>query len=224
MGGRPIPRMEEKASSPPTVHFAMALAVSAGGAGERKERPFVVVSGLPGSGKTTLARQLASSLALPLLDKDDFLERLFEAKGIGDAAWRRTLSRESDALFQAAAAESNGAILTSFWRLPGMSATSGTPTAWLRELSHHLVHVRCLSPVELASGRFFARKRHAGHLDPASYAETLASMRSQAALGPLDIEPAVNVDTSGGFSVDTLAHQVCVLLAGGRGQVDGCET
>jgi hypothetical protein len=31
-----------------------------------------------------------------LLDKDDILEQLFESKGIGDAAWRRRLSRESD--------------------------------------------------------------------------------------------------------------------------------
>jgi hypothetical protein len=59
-------------------------------------KPFVVISGLPGSGKTTLGRRLAPALNLPLIDKDDVLDRLFAAKGVGNAAWRRTLCRESD--------------------------------------------------------------------------------------------------------------------------------
>jgi shikimate kinase len=42
------------------------------------QKPLVVVSGLPGSGKTTLGRRLAQALNLPLIDKDDILDRLFE--------------------------------------------------------------------------------------------------------------------------------------------------
>jgi shikimate kinase len=51
----------------------------------------VVLSGLPCSGKSRLGRQLAVALNLPVIDKDDMLERLFEAQGIGDAVWRRRL-------------------------------------------------------------------------------------------------------------------------------------
>ena len=72
-------------------------------------RPFVVVSGLPASGKTTLARPLAAALDLPLIDKDEILER--------------------------GATSSQGAVLASFWRLPGMPEESGTPTAWIAALS-----------------------------------------------------------------------------------------
>src|SRR5512134_3128001 len=105
------------------------------------DRAFVVVSGLPGSGKTTLGRQLAGELGLPLLDKDDILDRLFEANGTGDSAWRRRLSRESDVILEREAAASNGAVLTSLWRVPGMAADSGTPTHWLRDLSNLVVNV-----------------------------------------------------------------------------------
>jgi len=73
-------------------------------------KPFVVISGLPGSGKTTLGRRLAHALNLPLIDKDDILDRLFESKGVGNAAWRRTLSRESDVILQHEAARSDGAV------------------------------------------------------------------------------------------------------------------
>ena len=55
--------------------------------------PFIVLSGLPASGKSTLGRAVAKALRLPMLDKDELLEALFESRGIGDADWRRRLSR-----------------------------------------------------------------------------------------------------------------------------------
>jgi len=39
---------------------------------------FLVFSGVPGSGKSTVARQIAPRVSLPLLDKDDFLDELFK--------------------------------------------------------------------------------------------------------------------------------------------------
>ena len=143
------------------------------------DRRFVVVSGLPGSGKTTIARTLAPLLHLPLFDKDEFLERLFEARGVGDAVFRRELSRESDALLQASVSSSDGAVVTSFWHVPGMPADSGTPTEWLRDLSKTLVNVHCECPAEVSASRFVQRSRHRGHLDSSQSAtEMLASIQT----------------------------------------------
>src|SRR5262245_15783008 len=128
-------------------------------------RRFVVISGLPGSGKTTLAWQLASVLDLPIIDKDAILECLFGSKGVGDAAWRRMLSRESDTMLEAQATASEGAILVSFWHLPGMASDSGTPTAWLSKLASRIVNVHCVCEPEIAAERFLRRRRHPGHLD-----------------------------------------------------------
>lgn len=160
-------------------------------------KPFVVISGLPGSGKTTLARRLAPALNLPLIDKDDILEGLFESKGVGDRARRRTLSRESDAIFRREAMHSNGAILVSFWRLPGMPSSSGTPSDWLQTALHDVVTVHCTCEPEIAASRFLQRRRHPGHLDgELGFAEVLASLQELARLTPICIGQRIDVDTS----------------------------
>jgi chloramphenicol 3-O-phosphotransferase len=175
--------------------------------------PSIVLSGLPCSGKSTLARQLAPALSLPVIDKDDILERLFESQGIGDAAWRRRLSRESDVLFQSEAHDearaSAGAILVSFWHVPGMPADSGTPAAWLADLSDRMIEVHCACPPEVAAERFLRRKRHPGHLDgQTSYDEVLRSLRAVPGSGALAIAPRVIVDTSREYSLRAILDQL----------------
>jgi glucokinase len=160
-------------------------------------KPFVVISGLPGSGKTTLGRRMAPALNLPVIDKDDILDRLFESKGIGDTAWRRRLSRESDLALQEEAVRSNGAILVSFWHLLGMPADSGTPTAWLAIPTHHVVNVHCACEPEIAASRLLQRHRRPGHLDAdMSSAEVLASLQRLVRLPALDIGHRIEVNTS----------------------------
>jgi len=172
-------------------------------------RSFVLVSGLPGSGKSTLARRLAQPLHLPVLDKGDILERLFEAEPAVDAVSRRRLSRESDAQLQMQALASDGAILVSFWHVPGMAVNSGTSTAWLSELAAAIVHVECACPPELAARRFFERRRHAGHLDDQrSFDEVLISLHAHARLGHVSIEPRFVVETSRESPVEELLRNI----------------
>jgi hypothetical protein len=172
-------------------------------------RPFVVVSGLPGSGKTTLARRLVPLLHVPLIDKDDILERLYETRSIGDAAWRRVLSRESDQILQHDATTSNGAILVSFWRLSGMPEDSGTPCEWLAALSDRIVHLHCVCDPDVAVQRFIGRTRDPGHLDASRPdGEIASSIRALSTLPPPDLGARIDVDTSAVPDVQKLARMV----------------
>lgn len=176
-------------------------------------RRFVVASGLPGSGKSTISGGLSPFLGLPVIDKDDILERLFDAKGVGDIAWRRALSRESDVLFRAEAERSSGAILVSFWRLPGMPPESGTATDWLPGLSTRIVNLHCECPPTIAAARYNQRRRHRGHLDDLrSHEEVRTTIKSVADLKPLEIGTRVQCDTLFEVDLPLLARSISEAL------------
>jgi hypothetical protein len=180
---------------------------------DSRQLPFIVVSGLPGSGKTTLARKLASALALPLFDKDDILEGLFAALGVGNADWRQRLSRASDAILQRLAQSSNGAVLTSFWRKTEISNQSGTPTDWLASAWQPIVEVYCLCDPEIAAARFINRQRHPGHLDSAKRPEdVLSHFRILAAAGPLGLGKLLQVDTTNEVNLKSVVSDIRALL------------
>lgn len=169
---------------------------------------FVVVSGLPGSGKTTLARPLSAVLRLPLLDKDDLLETLLNSLGADSPEDRARLSRASDALMERVAEASAGAVLSSFWRRESLSATSGTPTNWLRHLPG-VVEVLCDCPPRTAAERFHARVRHAGHHDSnKSFADSLRRYQQLAATLPLNVGPVVRVNTTQAVDVASVVEAV----------------
>ena len=174
----------------------------------------MVFSGLPGGGKSWLAERIAPLVGLEVIDKDDVLERLFESRGIGDAAWRRQLSRESDDLFRREAECSAGALLVSFWRLPGMPSESGTPVNWVRDLSNRIVQVHCACAPEIAAARYCRRTRHAGHLDGRkSHDEVLQGLQTISRLPPPQFRPRIDIDTSSDVNVNVLAGVIVDGLA-----------
>ncbi len=172
----------------------------------------IVVSGLPGGGKSTVGRALAAELGADLFDKDDYLERLFVARGIGDADWRQQLSRESDRNFERDALGSHFAVLVSHWRPRGSDSTSGTPCEWVSEAFDRIVELFCDCPVEVAAARFGERLRHPGHLDATrSPSQTEDWLRACARRLPLGIGQLVRVDTTA--AAGDLATRVGAALA-----------
>ena len=162
-------------------------------------RLFVVVTGLPASGKTTVGRALSNQLHLPFMDKDHVLETLFDALGAESPQGRTRLSRASDAVLESMALASQGAVLVSFWRRQGMSGASGTPTEWLSALaaSDAVVEVHCECDPAVAVDRFARRQRHPDHFDQRfSEEELLKGFRQLGMEGSMLGTAAVRVDTN----------------------------
>jgi len=175
---------------------------------------FIIVSGLPASGKSTVASAVAGALDLPLLDKDAFLEALFDSQGTGDAAWRRALSHAADEALRREAETSGGAVLVSWWRHPLSPVATGTPTHWLAHLPGSIIEVHCRCSPATAAQRFLARQRHAGHLDGRwQHDELIASFDLHAALGALAVGQLVGIDTEAALSAGPLSRCVAAVRA-----------
>ncbi len=77
-------------SKPNAVTLSVAVAFQYMLRGMKKP-VLVLVSGASGTGKTVLARRLAASLPVVVLEKDAIKETLFDALGGGDRDWSRKL-------------------------------------------------------------------------------------------------------------------------------------
>ena len=101
---------------------------------------YVVVSGLPGSGKTTIAAPLAEALGLPLLARDSIKESLWDTS-VRRLAWSRRLGVASAEAFWRLAAEMRAAVLDKFFhrafahRLEALPGPSSRCTARARRLA-----------------------------------------------------------------------------------------
>jgi hypothetical protein len=85
-------------------------------------QPFVVITGLPASGKSTLAQPLAEALGVECLSKDRIKEALFDGLGYGGWERSKTLSRAADA----AMTRCQLILKTLFWTTSGTQRRSLT--------------------------------------------------------------------------------------------------
>lgn len=169
----------------------------------------IIVTGIPASGKSTVGHAVATALELPMLDKDEILEAMFDSQGVGNAEWRSRLSRAADETLQERALRSGSAVITSWWRHPSSQFDSGTPVEWLSSLPGVMVELHCVCSPRIATERFLSRQRHDGHLDSSkTHVEVLASFQQQAALGPLRVGRVVEVNTEGSLRLKTVLAQI----------------
>jgi predicted kinase len=166
----------------------------------------VLVNGLPGSGKTTLAMALAAELGWPCLSRDAIKERLSaqnpdDASNIVGAVAMRELWRE--------AAELPAFVAESWWFRPRdlEFALSGLELAGVETV----VEVWCEAPPALARSRFESRERGAVHAIvgdvDAKWAEWSAGAE------PLGICPVLRVDTTRPVDIGDLRGKVAGLTA-----------
>ncbi|HVH23193.1 MAG TPA: AAA family ATPase [Pseudonocardia sp.] len=165
------------------------------------ERLYVVVSGAPASGKSTLAAALAPELGLPLLAKDTIKQALLTVLDVPDVEASRTVGRAAAVALLAVAAEAGSAVLEAPWqRSRAVTELAGLPG--------RLVEVFCRCSPETAAARFAARAatRDGGHFD---HDRTPAELWNDQVAAPVDGGwPVLVVDTEVPVDVAELADRV----------------
>lgn len=147
----------------------------------------VVVTGPPASGKSTIARELASELRIPFLSKDELKERLYEEIGSGEEL-ESEIERSATAILYSVA-RSNLTVGVSV--LVESNFDRESDTAPLRDLGARIVQVHCGGDTDALVRHFAERsaggKRHPGHDDDPADAGELRRKIDSGLWDPLDL-------------------------------------
>ncbi|MBN1668358.1 MAG: AAA family ATPase [Anaerolineales bacterium] len=166
-----------------------------------KKPLLVIVTGLPGTGKTAMARRLAQRFDLPLIHKDGYKEILFDAFGWSDPEWSHQLSKAS---FQIQFHTLEILLKASVSCLAEGNFDARQASPEFQKLQarqpHQVLQIVCVTDGPVLWQRFLkragAQHRHPGHTEsggPERFREMLLAGRSPS----LDLEGMImEVDTT----------------------------
>ncbi len=161
----------------------------------------IVITGHPATGKTTLARHIATELRLLLVCRDQIKETLLDTLGWSTDAWSRQLSAAAWTLLYQ---QVEGLLQADIAHVVESNFDPVYANAHWQQLAKqyplHLIQVRCETDSEVLIQRYRERvrsgDRHPGHVDQSDDPAFLALLRR----GPMpwiDVPgPRIRVDAS----------------------------
>jgi predicted kinase len=161
----------------------------------------VMVNGLPGSGKTTLATSLAAALAAPLVSKDALKEAI---AGVAPAASSSTLGAVAmEAAWSLAASMRGTVVIESWWFKPRDLPFAEAGLRRCRARS--VVEVWCQVPADVARRRCETRRRHPVHDDVRRIADSWT--RWAALAEPLGVGRTLRINTEVPVEIGDVASE-----------------
>lgn len=162
---------------------------------------WLIVTGPPASGKTTLVRNTGRDLGIPVFEKDVIKGTLYQSLGFGDKDWSRRIGLVAINMLFAIASQMLEAkapllIEANFYRQFDSDRTAEV----LRNVNARVVQIHCSAPTNAliernARRRMPAERRPSHHVMPDD--EFLAGIEA-GTWEPLDIpSEIIRVDTSG---------------------------
>ena len=170
----------------------------------------VVVTGPPASGKSSIARDLASALEIPFISKDELKERLYEVLGSGDDVEDTVDTAALAILFSVARSNLDAGVGV----LVESNFDADSDTAPFREIDARIVQVHCGGDTDELVRTFAERSasgdRHPGHDDAPEDAADVREKIEAGCWDPLEIPgDVIRVDTTDGkVDVDRLASRI----------------
>jgi predicted kinase len=135
-----------------------------------KKPILIIFTGLPGTGKTTLSRQLSEALNIPLVAKDAIKEIMYDHIGWSDRAFSAKLAHATFGIMDYVATQQlqsgNTLILESNYspRLANEHFQN-----WQNDYDCKIIQIVCRTNLDVLVSRYLERnrtsERHPGHID-----------------------------------------------------------
>ncbi len=157
----------------------------------------VLVHGLPATGKTTLARWLATQLGWPIIHKDALKEILFDTIGWKDRVWSRQLGVAAiEVLWHVIEMQLNAGVSCVAECNFKPELASPRLQSILDRTTAMGIQVLCTCAGDVRLQRFQSRSRHFGHADEEVTGVAAVTWQAET-LAPLSINgPLIEVDTT----------------------------
>lgn len=163
----------------------------------------IVITGMPGSGKTTIADFLGSNLSLPLIEKDKIKEMLFNRLGWSEREWSKKLGMATydlmDYFIEQQLLNGYSVIIESNFK-PEFDSLKFQK--WKHLYNCDIIQILCHADNDILYNRFISRansgERHPGHADANSLKEWKEFFSNPNNITqPIDVESKIKkVDTS----------------------------